>query len=71
MLTGNSFYKAMERSMNNNRKLFDAFEKCANYSVLTALVVNTVKSMARFKRVPEDVIIPDVYNKLKERAAKA
>jgi len=50
-------------------KAFKNFEKCATYTVLSILTVNTINAMARFRRVPADKIMTDVYTKLKEKAA--
>ena len=46
-----------------------AFEKCTNYSVLSVLVMNTIKAMPRFSAVPDDKIITNIYSKIKEKAA--
>jgi len=46
------------------------YEKCTNYSVISVLVMNTIKSMPRFKDVPDDKIITNIYSRIKEKAAK-
>jgi hypothetical protein len=45
------------------------FEKCANYSVLGTVVINTLTSMSRFAKVPQDKLIQRVYNRLREKAS--
>ena len=47
------------------------FEKCANYSVLTLLVYNTVNSVKRFQNVPKDELLSKIYSSIKRRAARA
>ena len=46
------------------------FEKCSNYAVLSTVVMNIVKSMSRFSKVPDTKIITDIYSRIKENAAK-
>lgn len=45
------------------------FEKCTNYSVLGAVVINTLTSMSRFAKVPHDKLVTRVFKRLKEKAA--
>lgn len=53
-----------------DRNLLNNFEKCADYSVLTGVIMGAVTSMNRFKRVSRERILTSVYTKLKNRAAK-
>ena len=53
-----------------SKKAFNAFDKCASYSILTIVVANTIGSMNRFRRVPKDQVITDTYTRLKECASK-
>ena len=52
------------------KDLSESYEKCANYSTLGILLMNTVKSMKRFSQVSDEKIIKTVYTKLKDKAAK-
>lgn len=51
------------------KNVFQAFEKCANYSVIASVVTGTLMSMGRFKKIPHDKVITKVYQLMKERAA--
>jgi hypothetical protein len=51
--------------------LFRTFEKCANYSTLSMLVVNTIASMKRFKDIDRSELMSKTYSLLKEKAAKS
>ena len=51
-----------------NNPLFQKFEKCANYSVLTTLIAGTVRNMLRFKNVSDEKLLPTIFSKLKLRA---
>ena len=42
--------------------------KVSAYSVLTAIIVSSVKNLARFKDVPEAEIVRMTYKSLKEKA---
>lgn len=53
----------MEKDVNKT------FEKCTNYSVLGAVVINTLTSMSRFSKVPHDKLVKRVFQRLKEKAA--
>lgn len=54
--------------MQDNKKLSDTFSKCANYSVISILVSNTIKSMSRFKGLLPDEVITKVYSTVKAKA---
>lgn len=45
------------------------FDKCANYSVMTALVMNTINSMKRFSGIPKDKIVTQIYDVIKRKAS--
>ena len=42
--------------------------KVSTYSILTAIVVSSIKNLSRFKDVPEADIVRITYKALKERA---
>lgn len=46
-----------------------AYRKCANYSIISAIVINTINAMGRFNQIPRDKISASVYDKIKKRAA--
>ena len=51
------------------KDLFKSFEKCANYSVISVVVFNTINTMTRFKNVSRDRIITNIFDKIKSKAA--
>lgn len=52
-----------------NKGVTKTFEKCTNYSILGAVVINTLTSMSRFAKVPHDKLVMRVFKRLKEKAA--
>lgn len=57
--------------MAKENSIVDKFEKCANYTLMTALVANTVNSMKRFSGLPKDKVITKIYTAIKNKAANS
>jgi len=51
-----------------DKNLSKSYEKCANYTTLSILLMNIVKSMKRFRNIPEEKLITTIYDKIKKRA---
>jgi len=54
--------------MSTQEQVLKKFDKCANYTVLSMLVMNTLVSMRRFENVPHDELVTKIYTSLKSKA---